>query len=502
MLKSITSRVVLVLLLALLSCVCAYEFPNPSLVDYRPDDKNSIHSIYPTPDIPIKKQDKEDYDDKSKKNDGSDEKKDKDNDSKKNDSSSKTVKDNHKSDAKTSGDHDDHKTKSDSDASNTVITTIIVIATETPTPTQIYTGTNQSPANQKGESGGSSDSSDSSNSSNDSSGDATDPNATTATDQENKGRSNYRKMELALSIVGSVGGTVLLAGLFVFTRRQINKKKSAAQKSSDLELGNSPSVPPMATAPSFSGGSSNQGIIVPHNQGNNDSVVIDFDNPFSDPVTYKSSSQMTASPITPVAPVHLAPGSYINFRQNQTLSMLSQTTAAIPSAPTAKEIAANENENPFELEATPQYYAQQMSYRHETPHSVAHSVSQNSFENNRLENGLPYNMVRHLPPPTRTNKSHHHLPRSTSSPTESSDDLSELPPPAYTPSAIPNTIPNAIPSAPPLYALPNISQQDESRRFSALSSRRHSISSVTSNDVRPVPLRRGSGSIAHVSSYT
>ncbi|KAI8884035.1 hypothetical protein K501DRAFT_285045 [Backusella circina FSU 941] len=474
-----------------------------------------MSSMYFSPDTPIKKQDKED-DDKSKNDNGSNEKKNNDNNNnssnnKYDSSPSKTVKDNHNSGAKTSDDHDDHKTKSESDASNTVITTIIVIATETPTPTQIYTGTNQSPANQKGESSGSSDSS-SSDSNNDNSGDATDPNATsTDANQENKARSNYRKMELALSIVGSVGGTALLAGLFIFTRRQVDKKKKATQKSNDLELGNSPSIPPMATAPSFTGGSSHQGVIVPHNLGNNDSVIIDFENPFSDAAAYKKSSlmQMTDSPITPIAPVHLAPGSYINFRQNQTLSMLSQTTAAVPSAPTAKEIAANENENPFELEATPQYYAQQMNYRQEAPHSHSHShsVSQHSFENNnnknnRIENDLTYNMMR------ATNSNHfnknHHLSRSISSPAAASrDDLSESPPPAYTPSAIPNAIPNAIPSAPPLYALPNLtrSQQEESRRLSALSSRRHSISSIASTDVRPFPLRRGSGSIAHVSSY-
>jgi hypothetical protein len=197
-----------------------------------------------------------------------------------------------------------------------------------------------------------------------------------------------------------------------------------------------------------------------------DSTIIDFNqNPFLDPsVTLVGNKNEPVfenrATILPNAPPTLPTHLYPDYRQNRTLSMISQTAGAtVPSAPTAKELDATKYENPFEDEyGTNQGYDENEIHASPTSSPIARATS----------------------PPQLLSQS--------SQQSYSSSDLP--PPPAYTPSA--------TPSAPPLYALPTSRSLTEPQDDSL---RRHSISSCSiASSSRPLSLRRGSGSLAHISS--
>lgn len=399
------------------------------------------------------------YDDKSKKNDENDEndKRDEKNHEKENTDHAKDN-DHEKKDDK----NDKNLNNDDSHPSNTIVTTIIIVATEA--PTNIYTG-NANPANQKG----------SDNRIDDPNSDTPEdeiPLETEIVEQLIQGRNAYHQLVLALSIVGGIGGIALLVGTFILVRMRIRKRK----RKEDLEMAQTTTSPPSSPTPSshshqpgFSPSLPNVHSASLLSESGNTTVLND-NNPFMDPINpeinQKSENICNVLPSAPpTLPIHSEPSRYCNYRQNQTLSMVSQTTSSVsPSAPSAKEINSTpKSENPFEDE----YDSEQIPL-------------------NREEVGVT---DQRLPISSQSIPSSQHISLSRSIDSFSSD---LLPPPAYTPCA---------PSAPPLYALPtNIrgalpSQLDEDPL------RRHSISSCSvTSSIRPLSLRRGSGSLAHILS--
>ncbi|KAG2231767.1 hypothetical protein BDF21DRAFT_418557 [Thamnidium elegans] len=311
------------------------------------------------------------------------------------------------------------------------------------------------------------------------------PSETEIVDQLLKERNAYHQLVLALSIVGGIAGIALLTGTFIFVRMRIRKRK----RKEDLEMAqssspSSPSPPsspsltfpspthqPRSRPPSLNDGSSRA------MSEDGDMTVLNFDSdPFMDPpatptnhkVNQMLINRSSVLPSAPTLPTHLEPHGYINYRQNQTLSMLSQTTsAAAPSAPPAKELyTIPKHENPFEDEYCCDHLDQQPSITGENIGIREH----------------------HTPIPSQSIPPSQRIPLTQSTDSFSSD----LPPPAYTPCA---------PSAPPLYALPANIRPIEPLQHEEDSSRRHSISSCSViSSIRPLSLRRGSGSLAHISS--
>lgn len=334
------------------------------------------------------------------------------------------------------GQREYNHSRTDTTPSSTIVTTIIVVTTETPT---IYTGS-VNPGLQKGN------------------GD-NDPVATYSSqpspivDKLLAGSNAYKRLVMALSIVGGIAGIALIAGAFIFTRMRGRKRKR--KQALDLESAHSdisatpssPKSPPPAHCRTSS---------IKSEDG--EMTIIDFNqNPFQDPsnsLPYYKDNSMSQNEfnMSPPQPSSHPESSQYNCRQNQTLSMLSQTTSAtLPSAPTAKELDSINYENPFDDQRSDLIVRDEALNLHNTPMSSP---------------SIPSQGTRGFSPD---------LP----------------PPPAYTL--------RAVPSAPPLYALPNDrktldSQHDEDP------SRRHSISNCSMTSIRPLSLRRGSGSHAYISS--
>lgn len=414
-----------------------------------------------------------------------------------------------------------------SKTSDTIVTTIIIVATETPTP--IYSGTTNNPAKQKGSSsnGGSQvndpNSPSSSNSGNSPSGSQQNgPAETQIAQQLYKDQSAYRRLVLALSIVGSFAGVALFVGGFVYGRKRTRRKQR--KQALDLEKANSAADPPSSPSSSASfpsppppvhhrsSSSSTSSSVTPPRHivrfssmsEDGDATVIDFSqNPFSDPVEAKLNNnssrlllqeRVNMSPTAPPSlPTHSEPYAD-NYRQNHTLSMISQTTAtALPSAPSAKELDAmtTRYENPFE-----EVYGKPILSGHRRQHSDVSEEEAAADNRGCIEINNIHSYHHYLSPNVSTSSSHHpqqrHMLSQTTQRSFSSSTTDLPPPPAYTPSA--------APSAPPLYALPNHlhqpQQQQPSEQDSLITtSRRHSIDSIVSlNNSRPLSLRRGSGS--------
>lgn len=351
--------------------------------------------------------------------------------------------------------YDPSQTKST--ASSTIVTTIIVVTTET--PTNIYTG-NVNPAQQKGSSD-----------TNPATTNNDRPSPSEAAKKLSEGLNAYRRLVLALSIVGGIAGIALIAGAFIFTRMSRKRKRKQAldleSAHSNISTPSSPKLPPTAHCRTSS---------IRSEDG--EMTIIDFNqDPFQDPLNtppyYKTStSSQNGFNMSPSElPAHLESNQY-SYRQNQTLSMLSQTTsAALPSAPTAKELDSIKYENPFEEE-----------YGGEHSHQQSDRIVVNEV--------IPLHNSPMSSPSIKSIPSPQQVPSSQST-ERFSPDL--LPPPAYTLCA--------TPSAPPLYALPNNRRTLEPQRYEEDSSRRHSISSCSvTSSTRPLSLRRGSGSLAHISS--
>lgn len=445
---------------------------NNGLENFLPDISEEKHSRFANYKDDFDDNDNDDRKDREKKKylrkDKSDRKYSKHNNSSENDDNSSSNYDDDKNSKDNNKDKNDEKSK----PSNTVVTTIIIVATET--PTTIYSGT-VNPAKQKGTGDQSSQVHDpnSSNKGNDGNG----PSETELTEQLYHDQSAYRKLVLALSIVGGLAGIALVTGLLIFTRMRIRKRKRK-QEELDLELADSsntspPPSPPTHHTPPAPPPKARYSTM----SDDGDSTVIDFSqNPFMDPSTtlvnnknhspYEGRASML--PNTPPAlPAHLETSPYSSYRQNRTLSMISQTAGAtLPSAPTAKELdAALKYENPFEDE-----YGSSQRYEYV-------EESENEIQASPLASP---SIIASSPP---------RLLSQTSQGSYSSSDLP--PPPAYTP--------NVTPSAPPLYALPTNGTLNEPRDDDSI--RRHSISNCSiASSTRPLSLRRGSGSLAHIST--
>jgi hypothetical protein len=376
--------------------------------------------------------------------------------------------------------------------SNTIVTTIFIVSTET--PTTIYSGNGGNAAKQQG--------------SPQKQHQIGDPNSVSApnnqteaaiADQMLRDQSAYHKLVTALSIVGGFAAISLITAGLIYTRIRIRRRK----RSLDLEKADSTSSfssPPSPPTPPHQHLSrpplSNERLSsVTFDDGN--STIIGYNqhqNPFADSNSmhpYKSNPDLQSNNLLPpLLPVHLESRSYITYRQNQTLSTLSQTTAtAVPSAPTAKEIGVFRVENPFiddDYESTSEEEYNYNQQRHRLYPPIASTRNDLPRENERTT---------HITP-TQTHRSTL-LQQQALQKSESS--FSSLPPPpAYTP--------RAAPSAPPLYALPitttTIEEQQQQCGEEDTTLRRHSISScsIASSSSRPLFLRRGSGSRAHVTS--
>ncbi|KAI8379853.1 hypothetical protein EDC96DRAFT_491996 [Choanephora cucurbitarum] len=305
--------------------------------------------------------------------------------------------------------------KSTTTSSPTVVTTIIVVATGT--PTTIYSDQSYNPANQQIQ--GDSNSQTASY--------PEDGNSTTSGKRLLRDLSKYHKLVIAFSIVGSVVGTALLIAGFVLGRKYLNKKK---KRQSDEE--NQSGKDGVASVPSPSENS-------PPDSPSPPPLCLSTHQPHAP--TLSAVDYNVNSPHLEIQ--------YPDFRQNRTLSLVSQTT---PSAPSAKELDHIQYSNP--------------PY---TDHAVYMNPESSS-------SGYP-RMIRHskLRPSSM-----------------SSTDLP--PPPAYTPSE--------TPSAPPLYILPTSLETDERNSLPSdnTSLRRHSIThcDMASELNQPISLRRGSGSVARV----
>lgn len=379
-------------------------------------------------------------------------------------------KENKKDEDKDSSKNDPSKT-SKAPATNTVVTTIVVIATES--PTTIYSNTDSNPSKQKGDTSSNNQIDDPNSSSSTGSSASETPNSGSL--RASEGRSNYRKLVLALSIVGSVAGVVIAAGIFVLTRH-IRRRKQKAQYMKDEESGDNNN-----NSTNFSSISPSHQITPPPNARlyplpNNDTTLVahqNNENPFSDPANpaYLNFDSSPSAPLPAALAGDLDLRSYTEYRQNRTLSMFSQTTAAVaPSAPTVKELAVMNYENPFEEE-------------YGTHENI--TMDQNSHQHDSLLAGHPVLETTsniHSPQTSRSILQQHHNFHPFNFP----------PPPAYTP----NAIPTVAPTAPPLYALPSTETS-----YEQASSRRHSISSCSDIQLtRPLSVRRGSGTITYITS--
>lgn len=373
--------------------------------------------------------------------------------------------------------------------SNTVVTTIFVVATET--PANIYSGNGGKAAKQQG-------SSQHHQVDDPNSASSTSTNQTEAkiTEQMLQDQSAYHKLVTALSVVGGVVAISLVAAGFIYTRIRIRRKKSLC----DLEKASSrsaspPPMPPHRHRPRSPSLQERRLSSITFDDGNR--TVIGYSqqqNPFADSNSihpFKSDPDLQSNDLlSPLHPAHLESRSYISYRQNQTLSMLSQTTAtASPSAPTAKELGTLRDESPLiggEYESTSEeenYHQEHQVYPSIATTRIGHEPGQ---ESRRISHTTFLQAEPHRP----TLQQQQALQKSESS-------FSSLPPPpAYTPSA--------VPSAPPLYALPTITTnfEEEQQHGEEDTLRRHSISScsILSSSSRFLLLRRGSGSQAHIST--
>lgn len=336
---------------------------------------------------------------------------------------------------------------------NTIVTTVVIISTETPTSIYSVSGTN--PSKQKG--------------SQSSNHQISDPNSDTTSSSDGQEASStpsankptHHKLVIALSVVGGVAGIALITTLFLVTRMQLNKRKKRQQKQSDEEAGHPNNDPPT----NFS---NNRSITPPPTARLFAASIDDSNNlqmtrnPFSDPTDDIDNSILPSAP--PPAALTMQFDPYADYRRPRPLSLISQTTAE-PSAPTAKELDAM-YKNPFEDDLTEDdnYYP--------TP----------SAPSPLMEN----------PSPQLLTRQQRIRPQNNYNPSQSNYSSSELPPPpAYTPSV--------APSAPPLYALPTSSVVALDHESS--SSRRHSISSFSMiSTTRPLSLRRGSGTVAYINT--
>ncbi|KAI8047428.1 uncharacterized protein B0P05DRAFT_362425 [Gilbertella persicaria] len=348
--------------------------------------------------------------------------------------------------------------------SNTVVTTIIVVATET--PTTIYSGSTYNPAKQQGQS---SETSQGVNDPNSPGNSNTIGSNNNKNDQILKDLSAYHKLVTGLSIVGGIAGIVLVTAGLIYGRKQYRKRK---QFDEEKQVQHDDRFIPPPSSPSAPTSFNHQPLTPPaiarlsSMSDDGDMTVIDFNqNSFADPIMLKNHRQPSTSNLSfapPHLPAHLA-SRYNTYRQNQTLSMTSQT---MPSAPNAKELDGLRYNDPFQ----DMYRANDIMQQDDIQHLGDPSSSSSPSHHHHLQATQHY---------------HHHKSESFSL----STDLP--PPPAYTPSA--------SPSAPPLYALPPTEEQHySSQGFEDMSLRRHSISncSITSN--RPISLRRGSGSLTRI----
>jgi hypothetical protein len=307
-----------------------------------------------------------------------------------------------------SGDKDKYNsfTNSVGTRSHTIVTTVVVTTIES--PTTIYTGENQ-PAKQQGDTEGSTQTMDPNSTTNQS------PSSSNSSDRTpNDGRKAYRKLQLALSIVGSITGTILIVGIFLYTRKKIrNKRKKTEEITRSIN-----STPQGPIFPHCNHRSSMPTECRPYSF-RDDSTVVDFSaNPFSDmnKINVSQAGQITLTRTTS------EPCLSSTYKINQTSFMPPLTSTIQPSAPPAEEIDIN----PFE---DPNHFVPHCGHR-STPTQVR--VSDLKDFHDEIDLGLPF-------------PSH------------------ELPPPAYTL--------NITPTAPPLYALPGSStsasnQQVLNRRLS------------------------------------
>ncbi|KAI9248627.1 hypothetical protein BY458DRAFT_526218 [Sporodiniella umbellata] len=285
--------------------------------------------------------------------------------------------------------------------SNTIVTTVIVTTVESPTslPT-IYTGENQ-PANQQGYSDGSNT--------------GVDPNSSvdntaSSNNKYGNGRRAFRTLELALSIVGSITGTILIVGIFMFARRKIHKNKNVQleKQLADASLPSGPTHPHHSLEPSSS-------IECRHQGFKDDSTIVDFSmNSFYDTNKNRAShtNRSTSNRLS------LEPCLSSNCRTNHITIMPMLTNAAQPSAPPAEEIKDSLYQERLMGE----------SRQYETASSSKNSCTL-TF-NDEIDLGLHFSNQ-------------------------------ELPPPAYAA--------NLAPTAPPLYALPEGSSSKDPRRQSSSS---------------------------------
>ncbi|GAN09756.1 hypothetical protein MAM1_0289d09288 [Mucor ambiguus] len=423
---------------------------------------------------------------------------------------------------------------------NTVVTTIIVVSTET--PKTIYTGSGSSSDSAKQKSDTSknhqvSDPNDgsSSKSDNGSTGSSSSDDSQISHDTAVMLRDQlaYRKLVTALSIVGGIAGIALITGGLVFTRMRMRKRK---RKQEDLEVATtnndednnrglqSPPSPPPPTPPHSTSSYPQYNARFSNDGG--DTVIGFSQDPFSDPADLSNSKNMIQSldqrmSLQPTAPPSLPvnlepPRRYTDYRQNQTLSMLSQTTAtALPSAPSAKELDALHYDNPFDDEGFDiteenEDELQRLGQPHHRHHpSVAISITASSIVTDQDALLPSLSLSSHLTNAGGSSSSSLTTTSSRPSYLQRQQDLQKSqesfsssanlpPPPAYTPSA--------PPSAPPLYALPTsrlaleAERQQLQQQQEEEGSRRHSISSCSMTSIsRPLSLRRGSGSLALIS---
>ncbi|KAI7906234.1 uncharacterized protein BX663DRAFT_483851 [Cokeromyces recurvatus] len=306
-----------------------------------------------------------------------------------------------------------------------------------------------------------------------------------------QGESVYHKIITALSIVGSIAGFSIIVGAFIFARSQMRKRK----RKLDIEMASrhkapsSPSSPSSPTPPVTS--SQHRSSSHFSNTSDDDATIVELkQNPFVD--------QDLA-----IRPPSLPRPTYGGYRQNRTLSMISQTTA-LPSAPSAKELDMMYDTNPFE--------GQQQSYPVTEDNEDNEEDNNNNNNNNQLETATATatatttttttTTTNYVAPSTNRCKRKSQRFISSALPVHEEEKPHEYatelpPPPAYTPSV--------IPSAPPLYALPTTAGplEEEEDNDDVSLSRRHSISycSIISSTTRPLSLRRGSGSLAHTSIH-
>ncbi|KAI8880629.1 hypothetical protein K501DRAFT_335275 [Backusella circina FSU 941] len=204
-----------------------------------------------------------------------------------------------------------------------------------------------------------------------------DPNAESLKSKLEEDQAALRRMIMILSLVGGLGVIAVVATVVIFTRMRARNRK---QREVEEEEGNEDSIFELSegidqqSEDSISPGSTQDNTSHHHQHNDND----DHDNDDHD--NNGDNPKLYIEPSAPPALMMVASSSS-SFHNNtdeqrrHIVSMLSQTTAPSPSAPTAKELDAMIDEEAAAQQPTTSNYLQGHSHSYGSPSTVCNHCS-------------------------------------------------------------------------------------------------------------------------------